>query len=76
MLLFADAGVLPAGAVYRRELTVIGSRSATPAHMEAAVALLPELDLPEPDGRCRWSGSRRGSRCSGKGSVLKVVFAP
>ena len=34
--------------MYRRELTVIGSRSATPAHMEEAVALLPVLDLPEP----------------------------
>ena len=35
VLLFADAGTLPAARVYRRELTVIGSRSATPAHMEA-----------------------------------------
>ena len=34
--------------MYRRELTVVGSRSATPAHMEEAVALLPELELPEP----------------------------
>ena len=34
--------------MYRRELTVVGSRSATPAHMEEAVALLPELDVPEP----------------------------
>ena len=48
VLLFADAGTLPAARVYRRELTVIGSRSATPAHMEQAVALLPGLDVPEP----------------------------
>ena len=30
VLLFADAGSLPADTVYRRELTVVGSRSATP----------------------------------------------
>ena len=48
VLLFADAGTLPADGMYRRELTVVGSRSATPAHMEEAVALLPSLDLPEP----------------------------
>ena len=48
VLVFADAGVLPADAVYRRELTVVGSRSATPASMRAAAALLPELDVPVP----------------------------
>ena len=31
VLVFADAGELPADVVYRRELTVVGSRSATPA---------------------------------------------
>ncbi len=48
MLVFADARAIPAAAVYRRELTVIGSRSASPRHMEEAVALLPGLDVPEP----------------------------
>jgi L-iditol 2-dehydrogenase len=48
VLVFADAGVLDAEEVYRREITVTGSRSATRRHMEEAVALLPELDLPEP----------------------------
>jgi len=48
VLLFADAGTLPADGVYRRELTVIGSRSAAPRHMHEAVALLPTLELPEP----------------------------
>jgi L-iditol 2-dehydrogenase len=48
VLVFAGAGALPADAVYRRELTVVGSRSATPETMRAAAALLPELDLPEP----------------------------
>jgi L-iditol 2-dehydrogenase len=48
VLVFADAGPLPADAVYRRELTVVGSRSATPESMHAAVALLPSLEVPEP----------------------------
>jgi L-iditol 2-dehydrogenase len=48
LLAFADAGALPVAPVYRRELTVVGSRSATPEHFRDAAALLPELDLPEP----------------------------
>lgn len=75
VLVFADAGVLPADAVYRRELTVAGSRSATPESMHAAAVLLPELDLPEPtvlplarfDEGLELFRSRR---------ALKVVFTP
>lgn len=48
VLVFADAGSLPADPVYRHELTVVGSRSATPETMQAAALLLSELDLPEP----------------------------
>lgn len=48
LVVFADAGSVPAGAVYRRELTVVGVRSASPATMAEAATLLPELDLPEP----------------------------
>ena len=44
VLVFASAGRLDLDAVYRGELTVVGSRSATPRHMREAVALLPELD--------------------------------
>jgi L-iditol 2-dehydrogenase len=47
VLFFADAGPLDAEEVYRRELTIAGSRSATPRHLAEAVALLPDLDLPE-----------------------------
>ena len=47
LLTFADAGSLPVDPIYRRELTVVGSRSATPDHLREAVSLLPELDLPE-----------------------------
>jgi len=48
LVVFADAGPLPAELLYRRELTVVGARSATPESMREAVALLPELDVPEP----------------------------
>ena len=47
ILVFAEAGELDSAEVYRREITVTGSRSATRRHMEEAVALLSELDLPE-----------------------------
>ncbi|HUJ92756.1 MAG TPA: alcohol dehydrogenase catalytic domain-containing protein [Gaiellaceae bacterium] len=48
ILVFADAGDLPAGEIYRRELTVVGRRSATADAMRAAAALLPQLELPAP----------------------------
>ena len=75
VLLFADAGALPADAVYRRELTVVGSRSATPQTMREASQLLPQLDVPSPvvlplarfaDGLDLFVSRR----------ALKVVFTP
>jgi L-iditol 2-dehydrogenase len=48
VVLFADAGGLDSGEIYRREIAVTGSRSATRRHMEEAVTLLRELELPEP----------------------------
>jgi L-iditol 2-dehydrogenase len=75
VLLFADAGAVPAATVYRRELTVVGSRSATPTHMEAAVALLPELDLPEPTV-LPLERFEEGLGLFREGSALKVVFVP
>jgi threonine dehydrogenase-like Zn-dependent dehydrogenase len=75
VLVFADAGGIPAAPVYRKELTVVGSRSATPASMTEAAALLPELELPEPlvlpldrfdEGLARFRARE----------VLKVVFVP
>jgi L-iditol 2-dehydrogenase len=48
VLLFADAGALDSGEIYRREIAVTGSRSATRRHMEEAVGLLRQLDLPQP----------------------------
>jgi len=75
VLVFAAAGALPAEAVYRRELTVVGSRSATPATMRAAAALLPELDVPQPVvlplGRFA-----EGLDLFRRREALKVVFVP
>ena len=48
IVVFADAGTIPAAPVYRRELTVVGTRSATPTFMHSAIELLPQLDVPEP----------------------------
>jgi L-iditol 2-dehydrogenase len=75
VLLFADAGTLPVDGMYRRELTVIGSRSSTPAHMEEAVRLLPSLDLPEPTmfPLAAFADALAAFR---DGSVLKVVLVP
>jgi L-iditol 2-dehydrogenase len=75
VLVFAGDGSLDANVVYRRELTVVGSRSATPASMEAAAGLLPELEVPKPavlplerfaEGLELYVGRR----------ALKVVFVP
>ncbi len=75
VLLFADAGAVPADPVYRRELTVVGSRSATPAHMKEAVALLPELRLPEPTvlPLDRFDQALEQFR---RGASVKVVLVP
>jgi threonine dehydrogenase-like Zn-dependent dehydrogenase len=75
VLVFAEAGELDGAEVYRRELTVTGSRSATRRHMEEAVALLPELDLPQAvvlplDRFDEGLAAYRGRR------AVKVVFRP
>jgi L-iditol 2-dehydrogenase len=75
LLLFADAGELPADPIYRRELTVVGSRSGTPRHMREAVAVLPELDLPEPTVLLL-ARFAEGLELYRRGDALKVVFKP
>ena len=62
-------------AVYRRELTVLGSRSATPRHMREAISLLPELDLPEPTV-LPLERFHEGLELYRRGEALKVVFTP
>jgi L-iditol 2-dehydrogenase len=75
VLVFADAGELPAELVYRRELSVVGSRSATPESMRAAAALLPELDVPEPVV-LPLERFAEGLELFTSREALKVVFTP
>jgi L-iditol 2-dehydrogenase len=75
VLLFADAGAVPAEPVYRRELTVIGSRSATPEGMRLAASLLPELDVPEPVV-LPLARVAEGLELFVRREALKVVFVP
>jgi L-iditol 2-dehydrogenase len=75
VLVFADAGALPADEVYRCELTIVGSRSATPDAMREAAALLPELDLPEPLV-LPLERFEEGFELSLQREALKVVFTP
>ena len=75
VLVFADAGAIPAAAVYRRELTVAGARSATPAFMREAVALLNDLQVPEPVV-LPLERFAEGLELFRRRDALKVVFTP
>jgi L-iditol 2-dehydrogenase len=75
LLVFAPGGAVDLDAVYRRELTVRGSRSATPAAMEEAVAMLPELDVPEPVV-LPLERFAEGLDLYTRGEALKIVFTP
>lgn len=75
VLLFADAGPIPAAEVYRRELTVTGRRSASPRHMSEAVGLLDELDVPEPT-ILPLERFAEGLELFRRRETLKVVFTP
>jgi L-iditol 2-dehydrogenase len=75
LLVFAPSAPLGLDAVYRRELTVIGSRSATPRHMREALDLLPALALPEPTV-LPLERFHEGLDLYRRGEALKVVFTP
>ena len=75
VLVFADAGPIPAFDVYRRELTVVGVRSAAPAYMPEAVSLLHDLDVPEPVV-LPLDRFAEGLELYRRRDALKVVFAP
>ena len=62
-------------AIYRKELHVVGSRSATPAYFRAAVELLPALVLPEMTA-LPLERFREGVDLYRSGAALKVVFTP
>lgn len=61
--------------VYRNELRVLGSRSATPPFFRAAVDLLPTLDLPEVTA-LPLERFGAGVELYRRGEATKVVFVP
>ena len=75
VVVFADAGDIPAAAVYRRELNVLGARSATPAFMRESLALLHDLDVPEPVV-LPLERFDEGLELFRRRDALKVVFTP
>jgi L-iditol 2-dehydrogenase len=75
LLVFAPGAPLDLDAVYRRELVVLGSRSATPRSMEEAARVLPELDVPEPTV-LPLERFAEGLDLYRSGRALKVVFTP
>ena len=78
LLVFAaPPGAVPVtvDAVYRRELSVVGSRSATPASFRAAVELLPSVRLPAVR-RLPLERFAEGVELYRKGDALKVAFTP
>jgi L-iditol 2-dehydrogenase len=75
LLVFADAGAIPAERVYHRELTIAGARSATPRRMREAVALLGELTVPEPTV-LPLEQFAEGLASYRRRDALKIVFTP
>ena len=75
VLVFADAGPIPASDVYRRELTVVGTRSAAPSYMPEALALLHDIDVPEP-AVLPLERFAEGLELFRRRDALKVVFTP
>jgi threonine dehydrogenase-like Zn-dependent dehydrogenase len=62
-------------AVYRKELHVVGSRSATPAYFRGAAEILPTLVLPQVT-RLPLERFLEGVELYRRGDALKVVFTP
>jgi L-iditol 2-dehydrogenase len=62
-------------AIYRKELSVVGSRSATPAYFLGAIGLLPWLELPAARS-LPLDRFAEGVDLYRRGEALKVVFRP
>jgi L-iditol 2-dehydrogenase len=75
VLVFSPAAPVDLDLVYRHELTLTGSRSGTPQHMRAALDLLPELELPEPQV-LPLERFDDGLELYRSGRALKIVFTP
>lgn len=75
LLVFASPAPASLDALYRRELRVVGSRSATPEHFAAAVSLVPALTLP-PVEVLPLERFAEGVERYRAGAVYKVAFTP
>jgi threonine dehydrogenase-like Zn-dependent dehydrogenase len=75
VLVFSPAATVDLDEVYRRELTLAGSRSATPRHMGEAAELLSELEVPAPTV-LPLERFGEGLELYRSGAALKVVFTP
>lgn len=75
LLVFASGGSLDTDVVYRSEVHVVGSRSATPDHLRRAVELLPTLDQIEAEV-LPLERFAEGLERYRSGRALKVVFTP
>ena len=75
VLVFSPAAPVDLDLVYRNELTLTGSRSATPRHMRVALDLLPTLELPQPTV-LPLDRFAEGLELYRSGRALKVVFTP
>jgi threonine dehydrogenase-like Zn-dependent dehydrogenase len=62
-------------AVYRKELAIVGTRSATPAYFRDAIEQLPSFSLPAVT-TLPLDRFREGVELYRSGEVLKVVFVP
>jgi L-iditol 2-dehydrogenase len=75
VLVFCPAATVDLDEVYRRELTLTGSRSATPRHMHEAAVLLAEIEVPAPTV-LPLERFDEGLDLYRSGASLKVVFTP
>jgi L-iditol 2-dehydrogenase len=75
LLVFSPATTVDLDEVYRRELTLTGSRSATPRHMLEAAQLLAEIEVPAPTV-LPLERFDEGLQLYRAGAALKVVFTP
>jgi L-iditol 2-dehydrogenase len=75
VLVFSPATTVDLDEVYRRELTLTGSRSATPRHMLEAAQLLAEIEVPAPTV-LPLERFDEGLQLYRAGAALKVVFTP
>jgi L-iditol 2-dehydrogenase len=70
-----EPALVPVDAIYRKELSLVGSRSASPAFFRAAVELMPKIVLP-PVTTLPLERFLDGVELYRRGDALKVVFAP